>query len=341
MHNESGSKDLKHTYRQAKELIEGAQLIYLCAHTHADGDAWGSVLALEHYLQGTYPEKEVVALSADTSGVQSEFSFLLGSIRVISSTRINQTPDLFIACDVPNQARLNKAEKLYRHAERRLVFDHHIQEGMEANVVLADSSAAATGVVIYRYLKWCKAVITPHIAQCLYTALMCDTALFMNQNTTADVLSMASDLAKAGASPSGCAQNIFENKTLAQLHLEARVLQRMSLLCDGQVAYSYATLQDLEDTGATKDDCSGLIDLVRQCTGSRVALFMRELTRDGDVRVNLRARDSVDVACVAREMGGGGHRAAAGFSASGDMNTLVKKICELLKVAIDRSPDPQ
>lgn len=40
----------------------------------------------------------------------------------------------------------------------------------------------------------------------------------------------------------------------------------------------------------------------------------------GIVRGSLRAKDGTDVAAVAREFGGGGHRAAAGFTFQGTLD---------------------
>ena len=61
-----------------------------------------------------------------------------------------------------------------------------------------------------------------------------------------------------------------------------------------------------------KADTEPLIDSLRSLRGVRVACMLRE--QDGKVRGSLRAKDDTDVASLARELGGGGHRAAAGLT---------------------------
>ena len=59
---------------------------------------------------------------------------------------------------------------------------------------------------------------------------------------------------------------------------------------------------------ASSRSCAG-------CAGSQAAALVREAGPGGSYRVSLRAADpGVDVSAIAREEGGGGHRAAAGFS---------------------------
>jgi phosphoesterase RecJ-like protein len=69
-----------------------------------------------------------------------------------------------------------------------------------------------------------------------------------------------------------------------------------------------------------------VVDYLRALQGTAVAGLVRD--RLGDVdgmrKVSLRSNDDrVDVSAIARAQGGGGHRAAAGFSTSMDWNGLV------------------
>jgi phosphoesterase RecJ-like protein len=46
------------------------------------------------------------------------------------------------------------------------------------------------------------------------------------------------------------------------------------------------------------------------------------------VRVNLRSRDDVDVAAIARRFGGGGHARAAGLQSDEDLDRLKKRLID-------------
>lgn len=89
-------------------------------------------------------------------------------------------------------------------------------------------------------------------------------------------------------------------------------MSRLTVANSGEVAYAWITDGDFEETGARPEEAEHLPDAVRVLDGIEVAVLMRE--RGDEVRVNLRAKTTFDVGEVARRLGGGGHKAAAGFT---------------------------
>ena len=77
-------------------------------------------------------------------------------------------------------------------------------------------------------------------------------------------------------------------------------------------AYSWIDDADLERTGAVRDDTEGLINVLRCIRGVEVALLMH--ARPGQMRCSLRSKTTADVSVIARELGGGGHKGASGFT---------------------------
>jgi phosphoesterase RecJ-like protein len=70
-----------------------------------------------------------------------------------------------------------------------------------------------------------------------------------------------------------------------------------------------------------------VVDHLRSVEGTAVAGLVRDLLGDGTPKrkVSLRATDDrVDVSRIARALGGGGHRRAAGFSTDLDFPELVE-----------------
>lgn len=86
----------------------------------------------------------------------------------------------------------------------------------------------------------------------------------------------------------------------------------MELGADGAFALSWLSLADFAAENAVKADAEPIIDALRSVAGVRIACMLRE--QDDVVRGSIRAKDATDVAAVARRFGGGGHRAAAGFT---------------------------
>ena len=173
-----------------------------------------------------------------------------------------------------------------------------------------------------------------HVARCLYCAIATDTGRFQYQNADPESFSVASLLVDCGASPSELSLNVYQNFSLSFLHLEALVMGRITSFAGGKIPYSYATSADLERTGASLDECDGLVDVVRSVSGSEVALFLKEVP-GGKVRGNIRSKTDKDVSQIAKRLGGGGHKAAAGFSFDGDIDQALAAVLPPLRALFE------
>ena len=311
-------------------LIEQSQEIAICAHTSPDGDAIGSQLGVAMIINAKWPQKHVVNLLADEDPVPRIYSFLPGSQTLIAGSAYEGTPDLFISVDLSVDHRLNMAERVLARSGRHAIFDHHPCDGDPGDASIIRPSAAACGVIITEYARHLGVRLTADMAQCLFCAIATDTGRFQYQNADPESFTIASILVDAGASPSEVSLNVYQSFSLAYLHLESVVLGRIATFAGGKIAYSYATFADLERTGASLDECDGLIDVVRSVYGSEVALFLKEIP-GGKVRGNLRSKNSIDVSRVAVQFGGGGHKAAAGFTVEGDLDEVFASVLPKLQ----------
>ena len=86
--------------------------------------------------------------------------------------------------------------------------------------------------------------------------------------------------------------------------------------------WTVVTQDMLERHGVTLEEVEGLIDILRRTTEAEVTCVLKE-EPDGDFRVSLRSLGDVDVSAIAAGHGGGGHRFAAGFESSLDLDDLV------------------
>ncbi|MCH3968402.1 MAG: DHH family phosphoesterase [Atopobiaceae bacterium] len=327
-------------FNELSDLIDEADSIAICAHTNPDGDALGSELALVMLIRERWPGKLVVGLLADDDDVPRLYSFLPGADQLVRASTYGATPDLFICVDLPIPSRMNNGAAVCARARRRALVDHHPCDEAFGDVAIRRPDAAATGVVIAELALHLGIDISSGLADCLLTAIITDTGRFQYQNADAEAFEIASMLVDAGASPSRISLNVYQSFRLAYLHLQSVVMGRILTFDHGLIAYSYATQADLERTGALAEECDGLIDIVRSVEGSKVALFLKE-TGDGHVRGNLRSKGSFDVSAVARELGGGGHVAAAGFTADGDIDDVLSCVLPKLQSLFDDSGESE
>lgn len=310
--------------RIASELL-GARSVVVCAHVTPDGDAVGSVIALTLALRAA--GVHATPTLADDHGVPVTYAFLEGAdlFRPVSELT---APELFVALDTPNWARLGVAAPLARAAARVAVIDHHVDNQAFGTLHLVDTTAASTGSIIWRLLPLLRVEPTRSIAAACYTALMTDTGRFSYGNTSPRALRDAASMIEAGADAFDLYTRIYESRSSSALALLGRVLARITLTPDGRVAYSWMTDADLAETGARAEDTENIVDVVRQVEGVDAVALFKEQT--DCTKVSLRAKaPGLDVGAVARAFGGGGHVAAAGATIDGRLD-------EALRLVLDR-----
>lgn len=326
-------------FDQISELVNKVQTIAICAHTSPDGDALGSGLALAHIIKAHWPDKSVTNLLADKTNVPAIYQFMPGSSQFVHAADYTDDPDLFFMVDLPDPCRLNDAQAVFNRSKHVVTIDHHPSDQHFGEVCVSRPEAAATGVIVAELGLNLGVELTPEISQCLLTAIVTDTGRFQYQNADPEAFEIASLLVDAGANPSLVSLNVYQSFSLEYLHLEALVMGRIRTFGHGKISYSYATLSDFERTGAKREESDGLIDIVRSVAGSEVALFLKE-GPDGGVRGNLRSKSHLDVSGIARAMGGGGHRAAAGFTCEGDIDEVLNEVLpKLLALATPEGSD--
>ena len=311
-------------------LIDQAHTIAICAHTNPDGDALGTELGLLHIIRAHWTGKQVACLLADDAPVPRIYRFLPGAGELMPAAAYEGTPDLFISVDLSVASRLADAQSVLNRSRHARIIHPHPCDAPFGDAWYIRPSAAAASVLVEEFALHLGVPLTPDMGLCFLCGIITDTGRFQYQNTDAEALVASSLLVAAGADPAMVSLNVYQSFRLEFLHLKAAVMARVVTFAHGRIAYSYATSADLERTGASLDEADGLVDVVRSVAGSEIALFLKEVP-GGKVRGNLRSKTGLDVSGVARELGGGGHMAAAGFTFEGDVDEALSTVLPKLR----------
>jgi phosphoesterase RecJ-like protein len=137
----------------------------------------------------------------------------------------------------------------------------------------------------------------------------------------------------AGASPPAIYRELFEQDTLARLHLVGRTLSSARASHEGRVITSIVRLADIKETAATPHDTEDLINLTLAVKGTQVAAILIEQP-DGRIKVSFRSRSSVDCSALAGRFGGGGHKAAAGAILPGPFEAAYERVTTAVDEAV-------
>ncbi|MCI2242011.1 DHH family phosphoesterase [Adlercreutzia faecimuris] len=301
------------------EALMGCSSVAICGHVSPDGDCLGSQLALAGALRKL--GKRVFCLLAADEPVERTLAFLPGADTLMPAAGFGDYVECFVAVDVPTPERLGAADAVRRAAPLTVTVDHHAVPHAMSRLSYTDPDAAATAVLVWRLAVHLGVDRDAAIATCAYAGLMTDTGRFQYQNADAAAFAAAAEMVAAGADPGRVAREVYQNRSAASVRLEAAAIDHMELVADGAGAVSWLSLDDFAAAGAVRADAEPLIDVLRSIAGVRVACMLRE--QDGQVRGSLRAKDGTDVAALARELGGGGHVAAAGFTLDAPLDDAV------------------
>ena len=287
---------------QIKKLIDDSQSILLLTHIRPDGDAVGSVLSIYNYLLTLNKDVDMVIIEPPIT-----FNFLPGYNNIKDNT--DKYYDLGIVVDCATKERIGQNDDLLSKCNYKINIDHHVSNTRygDTNYVCGEVSSCCQ--VIYDLFKENNINLSCEVCSCLASGMITDTNGFRNDNVDSNTFLMAADLLNHGIDFHKIYEVVLFNKSLAKHNLMKIALDRLELLYDGKIAFTYLLKEDFDNVGATLGDHEGIVDIGRSIAGVEVSVFIRET----DVfTISLRSTGSVDVNKIANSFGGGGHKMAAG-----------------------------
>jgi phosphoesterase RecJ-like protein len=307
--------DIASAREQVVQELRMADKFLLTTHENPDGDALGSLAAMNEIL--TQLGKDcVMFMSLEEYPLPYEYQDLPldGVAHDLPDDAADRT---IVFLDCGNIDRM-PVSFLGRDGAHIVNIDHHHDNTNFGTANLVVDGASCTAEIVHELAHDLGAEITPEIADSLYVGLVTDTGKFMYENTTPESHKMAAELIECGVDPHLVFRRLFESMPFAKVHLLAQVLARTQRYDEGRLTISFIKREDFIETGADENDVEGIVDHMRAVRGTIVGALVREQLkegREGISKVSLRASsDDVDVSRIARLQGGGGHRQAAGFS---------------------------
>jgi phosphoesterase RecJ-like protein len=288
------------------QILKQYNRFMLGCHLHPDGDAIGSLMALGISLEKTGKEVRMVC----PEGIPSVFRFLEGSERVVRQPEEGFEPEVVIALDCADRARLSLPN--WPLTAILINIDHHITNTGFGHVSLVQSDAAATGEIVYDLIGEGGLPLPQAVASAIFTAIATDTGFFRFPSTSGKILRLAATLMEDNnVSLAQIAEQVHDEKSFDSLKLLAEVLSTLTVGEDRKVAWMVLSQEMLNKYKAELEETESFVNYARSVSGVEVGLLFKEL-EPGDIKVSWRSGASVDVSKLAAEFGGGGHARAAG-----------------------------
>ena len=309
-------------------IIKNNNCFVLIPHKNPDGDCMGSVVALARAIKAMNKSVKIALVG---NFVPKRLDYLWDK-----SFLINEIPSDYVCITVDVAATYmidNLKEDIFDRAKISCCIDHHGTNAGFADYNYVDATASATGEIIYE-LVYAELGIKQDnlIDECLYSAIASDTGSFQYSNTTAKTHIIASKLVENVDSPK-IMRNLFEKKQIESLMFMNDIIQNMEFYYNGRLCLVVIDENMLKKHNMVFSDADEYSSLPRSIDGVEVGAILK-VYAEGEVKVSLRSNEYVDVATLAKELGGGGHLRASGVTLNGTTDevkkTMIQKIGEVL-----------
>jgi len=314
-----------------KEFIENVKSyskIGVFSHIRPDGDCIGAQVALCIWLE----KNGLDAVAFNDDDISPDLYWLTDYFPIQKATEA-QTGEcgLFIVVDGNAPHRFGTYTQ-WQEKNRRPVFmiDHHPYPEDEFDLSISVDDASSTCELIFNlYKEHDISQIDEDVAKALYTGLITDTGSLQFDSVKPETMEAAAELLRRGDfKPNEVAEKVFSNQTQSQLKLLSRALGTIELFENNQIAVMAVTKAMLDDTGTTNADTNGFVNYPLSISGIKAAVLLKDLDDDG-IKMSLRSKSQVDVNIWARELGGGGHKKAAGAWHKGPLKKAIKDTVEI------------
>ncbi len=311
--------------RVLAELREADKLVVV-AHENPDGDALGSLVAMQGILSAIGKDCLLFIAQRDLP-LPHEYSFFpLEALVSDPPADVGDRTIVFLDC---GNIERNPAEAFRQPGAHILNIDHHHDNTHFGTVNLVVPEASCTAEIVWDLMKRLGVAPTLTVAEALYVGLITDTGRFMYENTGRQAHLMAADLIEAGVDIHRIYRRVYEGMPYGKLALLARGLAKVRRYDEGRLTITALSAGDFNESDAEESYSEGVVDHLRAVEGTRVAALVRDRLNGPNGspgrKVSLRAGDdAIDVSVIARAQGGGGHRQAAGFSTELSDEELVR-----------------
>ena len=312
----------KNVVSQIAEAIYKSNIVAIAGHVSPDGDAVASSLALAMCVKklGKTP---VVLLES----YPARYNFIGMNQYVKFNIYENVEADLFICCDCGTKSRMGQAEAVFDECENTVVIDHHIINSGYGKINYVKPHASSTCEIVFDVIEFME-LMDKDIAAALYTGIIFDTGGLRFNSTSPVTMRKVAKLMEYGIPFTEIFTKTMLVHSLEEVKIFSKVAGKMKFYGDLPIVYSTATLSDMKDANAAKEDLEGIVEYMLNTKNAKVAVFFYQ-TGENTSKASFRSIE-FDVNKIANNWGGGGHVNAAGAAIDLPINEAVEIVMEYL-----------
>ncbi len=325
-------------FQSIKQVLSEPKKIAIVPHRNPDGDAYGSCLALYHYLLKF--DHQVTVISPNDcpdflKWMPGEDQIIIFENDTKNATGILEEAEIIFTLDFNALHRvgdkmhnaLMKLDPLY------VMIDHHQQPDDFAKFTYVDPLVCSTCQMLYQFIEKLDDLdkIDKDISTCLYAGILTDTGSFRFPATTSETHRIVANLLDKGANNSEIYNKIHNVSSYNRLQLLGRALQNMKVIEAYRTAYITLSQNELNQNNFKKGDTEGFVNYALSLKNVIFAAIFIEDKKQGIIKISLRSSGDFSVNEFSREhFNGGGHINAAGGRSEESLEKTIDKFLSLL-----------
>lgn len=323
---------------EIKKLLSAPKKIAIVSHRNPDGDAYGSSLALYHYLLKSKHSVSVVSPNDCPDFLKwlpSQENIIVFENDFTRGTQLLNEAELIFTLDFNALHRVGKAmqEVLENVAAIYIMIDHHEQPDDYAVYMYSDASISSTSQMLYHFFEKISGLndIDKTIATCLYTGMVTDTGSFKYPSTTSVTHTIAASLIDKGIEHTKIHNRLYDTNSFNRLQLLGSALRNLRILEEYKTAYISLSQREMNSFNFKKGDTEGFVNYGLSLKGVVFAVIFIEDQKQGIIKMSLRSKGKFSVNEFARNhFNGGGHENAAGGRSEISLKDTIVKFLEIV-----------
>ena len=322
---------------EIKELLSESKNIVITHHKNADGDAIGSSMALNSYLNLCGHKSVVISPNKfpdflkwlDTKNEIIIFKNSTNEINLINNA------DLIFTLDFNNLERCGDMKDLVSNSKaKKILIDHHENPVKYADYMYSDTKISSTCEMIYHFIEKMgdNNKINTSIAEAIYTGIMTDTGSFKFSSTSSTTHKVISDLLDKGANKTKIHNEIYDNNRIEKIKLLSFALGKIEVISEYSTAIISLSQNDLNKFNFKKGDTEGIVNYGLSIENIKFAAIFIENKKEDIIKISFRSKGNFDVNVFSRDnFNGGGHKNASGAVSKVSMSSTIINFKNALK----------
>lgn len=316
-------------------LLKSGRRIVLIPHKNPDGDAIGSCLGLQRFLEQNNHSTQLIS----PNDFPEFLKWMPGADQVMNfeknretATEIIGKAELIFTLDFNSLTRIGAMQPVLEHATCPFIMvDHHQSPEDYAEITYSDPKMSSTCEMVYHLIESLGGRMDAALATCLYTGILTDTGSFKYAATTPTTMRVAAALMEHGANHTEIHRHIYDTNRVERLQLLGCALQNLVILKPYRTAYITLTQEDLNKHNFQKGDTEGFVNYALSLKDVVLAAIFIENKDEGIVKISLRSKGDFSVNEMARaHFNGGGHTNAAGGRSDDSLEDTAKRFESIL-----------